>query len=661
MDILVVKTGKTNLIMKTLQLILTLMIFVGSINAQNQYYDALEIKNNIVDNELFMDDSILVILKHYYPSIKSISDTAKINKVIRDSLLLGDIKISFVESKEWAPKHIDYKNVISKIGGIDVTTFTQGLSLFLIERAKEELNVAFFQRFKDFFEAEEHEEIRTLFPVTAEKIGGLLAYQYPQMLPVLQDAFHRDMNELPENIINVLLLPKNLSETEKHPEFLILINLYKILDQFNYLSPPQLLEKLPTMAQFDRPQLDTLISIKNIYMVLKLTEILSNSVLKQSSLFDDNTNYWISSTDFNQHILRDTVAKKIFLGLLYQQILKDHLEINGEPIANSLKKEKTEQDINWFCSLLSKALQQFEKIDFHAAKIHNAAKNGIQPGTDDYLGYSNNVLRLTEISLEAAQHVSASISSHYIWLIKNGHELFSNIYSKEYSLAINNAITLLETLNQIIKNKSNSKDKKNDKSLINPEVMTGIITYGRFIGNVAAAENPEEVKTAISAIALPSGSSSVKKYQQNNISINAYLGATAMLYSDDASTSKTWTNTVGMTAPIGLNWAFGSLRKGGSLSLFTSLFDIGAVVDYQLTDSTKSSFEQRIYLENILSPGAYFVYGLWGNIPMAISIGGQYGPGLTKIGNGLKEPSWRWNVTLTVDIPMVNLNQGRRR
>ncbi len=36
----------------------------------------------------------------------------------------------------------------NSLAGVDVTTFTQGLADFLVERAKEELNVAFFERLK---------------------------------------------------------------------------------------------------------------------------------------------------------------------------------------------------------------------------------------------------------------------------------------------------------------------------------------------------------------------------------------------------------------------------------------------------------------------------------------------------------------------------------
>src|SRR5690606_4699613 len=63
-----------------------------------------------------------------------------------------------------------FQKGISQIGGVNVTTFADGLSQFLIERATEELNVAFFNRFKKFLE--KTPEAGVLFPTTADYLGN---------------------------------------------------------------------------------------------------------------------------------------------------------------------------------------------------------------------------------------------------------------------------------------------------------------------------------------------------------------------------------------------------------------------------------------------------------------------------------------------------------
>jgi hypothetical protein len=117
------------------------------------------------------------------------------------------------------------------------------------------------------------------------------------------------------------------------------------------------------------------------------------------------------------------------------------------------------------------------------------------------------------------------------------------------------------------------------------------------------------------------------------------------------------------------------MKKGGSLSLFISLFDLGAIVDYQLkTDSAVNNTgsntpvikkNYQINLGQIVSPGGYIVYGFFSNLPLAVGIGAEYGPGLSKISsNGtatLNNPSWRYNLFLTVDIPFFNIMNIKRK
>ena len=69
------------------------------------------------------------------------------------------------------------------------------------------------------------------------------------------------------------------------------------------------------------------------------------------------------------------------------------------------------------------------------------------------------------------------------------------------------------------------------------------------------------------------------------------------------STSETWNNTFRVTAPIGVTYTPFPFKKGGALSLFASILDVGAMVDYQLNRSpTDSTVRQKIYLSDIFSP-----------------------------------------------------------
>jgi len=225
---------------------------------------------------------------------------------------------------------------------------------------------------------------------------------------------------------------------------------------------------------------------------------------------------------------------------------------------------------------------------------------------------------------------------------------------------------------------------KEHKKIVNdhkgdfPKSLSSILRYGTFMAQIVKADSGAQVKEIIETFALPIGSSSLKKYQVHNVAVNSYLGMSYKnldpLRSDDEGIFRFY-------APVGVSWTPFSFGKGGSVSLFASLLDIGAIVDYRLkytndttisisggnadTTITKNvEYSNKIQLGNILSPGGYIVYGFGGNLPLALGIGVQYGPGLSRItneGNVLNNPKWMFNVSLTVDIPIINLHPGRRR
>jgi len=207
------------------------------------------------------------------------------------------------------------------------------------------------------------------------------------------------------------------------------------------------------------------------------------------------------------------------------------------------------------------------------------------------------------------------------------------------------------------------------------EAALNIRKYGVFMANVVNADSPEEVQNVIEAAVLPVGSSSLKKHSDFNISVQSYLGAS---YNLNAKSNfiNAWNGKVGITAPIGFSFNYG-FNNRGSLGLFISILDLGAIVDYEYsTDTSFSSSvstasldtttiatvntnnEYKIELGQIFSPGCFLTYGFPIDIPLSLSVGAQYGPGLIKIGTSetkLSDPDWRFVITLTVDIPWFTI------
>jgi hypothetical protein len=305
----------------------------------------------------------------------------------------------------------------------------------------------------------------------------------------------------------------------------------------------------------------------------------------------------------------------------------------------------------WYKLQFANLLVQVDNINAAAKSIKEIKDKGSRPSVQDIYTYVSSTIDLFDFGCGFASHYNPELKKLdiYIGLAANANKLYINTISQKYGLAMNNAMDIFRAFN------TNSDSDQ----VFNTRLIAGISTYGTFIANMADADTPQEVQAAIETAALPSGSSSFKKNYSNNIALNAYLGVNAGNWPKDKSTSLTWNGNFRLTAPIGIAWTPFSFGKGGSLSVFASVLDVGAIVDYQLnSDSTSQEVNQKIYLANVFSPGGYVVYGMAWNLPVSIGFGGQYGPGLIKIGDNLWDPSWRWNFFLAVDIPIFNLRKG---
>ena len=96
--------------------------------------------------------------------------------------------------------------------------------------------------------------------------------------------------------------------------------------------------------------------------------------------------------------------------------------------------------------------------------------------------------------------------------------------------------------------------------------------------------------------------------------------------------------------------------------MFGVLLDIGAIVDYRIQGDT--AIENKITLGNIFSPGGYVVYGFAWNLPIAIGVGGQYGPGLYKVEkdkNHITNSTWIWRAFISVDIPLATIYNRKKK
>ena len=231
------------------------------------------------------------------------------------------------------------------------------------------------------------------------------------------------------------------------------------------------------------------------------------------------------------------------------------------------------------------------------------------------------------------------------------------------------------------KNQSPLKDKETKI-----RALREIFKYGAFLAAVVESRNSEEIKNAIRAIALPTGSYSIKRRTYANISLNAYPGLTAgMELASNKNISK-WAPNFGFTAPIGLafSWGYQSVidhekkltdrdysrlvdknseygastyLNGRSGTIFLPLLDLGAVVLFRLQNE-EEVLPQDVTLQQIFSPGLMYAHG-FRNLPIALMGGFQVSPQLRKFGDE-RANSFRVNLSLVVDLPLANFYTRRR-
>jgi hypothetical protein len=674
---------------KLLFFLMSILILNTHIFSQTQsaFYDAKFLRDScfsVPSNSFIHPKNLKAVFKKYYSNI--------IDSTTSDDILISDLSNNPF-FKEFTPNNFvgsvdlastTFKNfVTSPIGSLNVTKYANAIADLMIERAKQELTIAFFNRFKKF--AEDNPEFKILFPKTMDNLSILLTYTYPQMLPKLRDGFFEDLKQVTYNLEAVLELPRYRTLFKNFPEIRVAIRSLKLLHRLeNGESTDSLFLKFAAFPEWTEDNTKESVAFKNTAATIQFAALLSESLRSTAT-----TRIWISSKEAND-LVNDEIFAKIYLGLLYQEISNENLvyfldskhPTNSTPFKDLFAKQK--DNILLMQNKISQFISLAEKVNDAYATIKEKNKPDEKNTSEDYFNYIGISIDIVEYGFGIVKIFDDNFKTdNYITVAKKSNSLYKDIYGAQYTLAVSDAMDILKNIDTLIHEKNISASTKDpvDGALTAKEALDKFSTfidklepYAIFMGNMVEAKDEKEVKAALENVVLPVGSSTIKKNTSGwsgNIAIQSYLGAYGTIHSPASLVQSAWTDKFGVTAPIGIAWTPGCLswRRGGSISVFASLFDIGAIVDYKLKkDSTinaNGSKEQvvskdyEIQLGQILSPGGFLVYGFPWNLPLSLGFGAQYGPGLSKIDAGgntvITNPSVRWNLFLAVDIPVFNL------
>src|SRR5689334_9631677 len=249
-------------------------VLLTSRSSSQTYYDAklMRQKFDNVAHKFVLDSTTVPILKKYF-----LADTLRCSDVAENPFLKDMCSggVSANNNIGLLPKAL---SLLTHIGGLNVTKYANAIADIMIERAKQELTIAFFNRFQKF--ADDHPEFKILFPKTNDNLSNLLSYTYPQMLPTLRDGFFEDLKQITYNLEALLDLPRYRTLLDNFPEIRVAIRSLKLIHGLEHgeLSADKLIVQFAAFPEWTEDNSKESVAFKNTAATVQFAALLSESL-----------------------------------------------------------------------------------------------------------------------------------------------------------------------------------------------------------------------------------------------------------------------------------------------------------------------------------------------------------------------------------------------
>ena len=575
-------------------------------------------------------------------------------------------------------------SIISSIGKLDVTAFADGLAQFLVERTKEELNEAFFRKFRAYLD--NYPEFKVLFPNTNTFTENFNSWEYANLLNTLREAFDKDIKILLGSMTRLKDMDSaqacDKEECKKRVGSIVRFfrsNEGRLLVSglaignglLSDQKIPDIIDTLGSSPYLGDISLADASQTTNLRSSIQLINIFSNSFRSSNPM----SNY-LNGDEFRS-LLLDTNLTNLFLGLVYQKIKSKNITLVANNASVEVVTVFTPSNITGIRNYLTNISSHAKNISLSLDKI-----------TEDRLLGKSDLGADYAILFESSQKLIKSIASVQVINIQlqlsptinqvftyasSGLQIAHDIAVRNYNAAV---VGLLKMLSDVSKLPAVEREYPNLKVF-----NAALLKYGSFASNVCLSKDPQEVKDAIKSFALPAGSSSIKKHTSFNISLNSYVG---FAYGNNKPSQSSYTtksvsgndsvvylnehNSLSVYAPVGVafNWGICWRQKDpGSVSVYLTLLDIGSIVSYRFIEDTGNiSNKFKVSLSNIFAPGANLAIGI-PNVPISIGGGFQWVPTLQRDPKSnefynLDHSAVRFQVFAAVDLPLLNLHTSRK-
>lgn len=539
------------------------------------------------------------------------------------------------------------KSIGKSLASLPVTNLADGISVFLVNRTKKELSVAFFDRLTK--KIQQLPALVQNFPSTTLQMDaiGTDIYQYEKFIQSLRQAFITDFKGLPGNFGRYIMSNEDLIK-RKAPRAIAGDGLHVMQSFISAQDFSSIIKYLSSDTSYI--QTTDAFDLELLQGVLKTTDVVLHAFQKP----DDS---WIDFNDFNK-MMQNEKQLDMFLALILLEAKKKQVVF---PDGLTFSQILTNQD--HVVSQLSGMIFHVNQLLLYLKNV-NAAGNG-EPNLEDYYNLLNSLFAVAETGLRLLPDgagIETADARKFFTVAQSLSTLTLYIYQKKYSASVTQMASVLKELKIIDKSASipNTKGKRVKSQNQNQKLekrFDQILRYANFFALIAEAEDGNTLASIIDQYAAPVGSSVEKRKNRFTMGINGYVG---IVYGQEiANTSLSLTEDLknepfyGLSAPVGISMNFGIQKL--SIGTFFSLIDVGAITAFRFDDENTQDLPE-VTIGNIFAPGIHLELG-YGNIPLVIGYGWQGGPNLRKVTNEALEVTefsvLRRSAFIRVDIPMA--------
>ena len=556
----------------------------------------------------------------------------------------------------------EYNIALSRISSSDlssrgsiVSTFVDILSGVIISKSSIAAKSALFNTFLS--QIFKNRESRILFPNTKEYFDSFEKSKLTAAPRLFAESFKADLKTIPFNVSKIFTSIKQYRDTlESNPHLKIYTEAYRYYKD---------IRSLKSIFKINHQSLTNL-KVNNGVQ----SELYNSLKLLQYIYFQMNTDEQITGTSkgvmFNnaKMINDDHILQDLFLGLLCAQnpnIQFSDTSLNAKNESGGLKgsnrtlfqitplinlsKKKENDNITKYIYNYSEKYYQSECILDSISNLYEYTESDKEELKNEYFNKSVEFLEyaLNPSNLYPDGSFDKSEIDLFINIIKKYKQLEDNINNGQNFAALMNTFYIYGDI---------CKTHKAFGDLFN--VFSGdFLKTISIVADILSAKNDQEIANIANEYFFSGTDAEAKKEFSFSILVNSYAGYYYGKENDFVTNN--WTRNRGLTAPIGFEFSKG-FGNYGNLSLFIPVLDLGAIVDYKLSnDSTETV--TNLDINNVFSPGVYLVYGL-PKIPVSLGGGFQFSPQLGKInlnGSVIEPRKLRWNVFLALDLPLLRI------